>query len=97
MKVFGTRKPRMFNHPYMFVDERKDKLRAAEQRVRRELGMLPELPYDPRHLKGVFSGQCRHLTRWTHRNVIFRSGSAFFLIFILLILWHYLATGVWRF
>ena len=40
MAFFKTREPRKFNHPYMYVNERKDKLKAIEERAKRE-GVRP--------------------------------------------------------
>ena len=42
MGMFTMRKPRGFNHPYIYVDERKEKLAKMEENAKRELGMLPE-------------------------------------------------------
>ena len=42
MGMFTMRKPRGFNHSYIYVDERKEKLAKMEEDAKRELGMLPE-------------------------------------------------------
>ena len=42
MGMFTMRKPRGFNHPYIYVDERKEKLAKMEESAKRDLGMLPE-------------------------------------------------------
>ena len=41
------RKPRGFNHQYIYVDERKEKLAKMEEKARRDLGMLPEKEFNP--------------------------------------------------
>ena len=38
----SMRKPRGFNHQYIYVDERKEKLAKMEEKAKRDLGMLPE-------------------------------------------------------
>lgn len=42
MGMFNVRKPRGFNHQYIYVDERKEKLTKMEEDAKRDLGMLPE-------------------------------------------------------
>ena len=43
MGMFNSmRKPRGFNHQYIYVDERKEKLAKMEENAKRDLGMLPE-------------------------------------------------------
>lgn len=43
MGMFNSmRKPRGFNHQYIYVDERKEKLAKMEEKAKRDLGMLPE-------------------------------------------------------
>ncbi|MBR7018395.1 MAG: hypothetical protein IKH99_06045 [Prevotella sp.] len=38
MSLFHQRKPHRFTHHYLYVDERKERLRQIEQRVRKERG-----------------------------------------------------------
>lgn len=38
----SMRKPRGFNHQYIYVNERKEKLEKMEEKAKRELGMLPD-------------------------------------------------------
>ena len=42
MGMFTVREPRRFEHKYIYVDERKEKLAKIEERAKRRLGMLPE-------------------------------------------------------
>ena len=43
MGMFNSmRKPRGFNHQYIYVDERKEKLAKMEENAKRDLGMLPD-------------------------------------------------------
>ena len=41
MGMFKMEKPRRFNHQYIYVDERKEKLQKLEEKAKRDLGMLP--------------------------------------------------------
>ena len=41
MGMFNVRKPRGFNHQYIYVDERKEKLAKMEEDAKRDLGILP--------------------------------------------------------
>ena len=44
MGMFNSmRKPRGFNHQYIYVDERKEKLAKMEENAKRDLGMLLSL------------------------------------------------------
>ena len=36
----SMRKPRGFNHQYIYVNERKEKLEKMEEKAKRELGMI---------------------------------------------------------
>ena len=50
MGMFTMRKPRGFNHPYIYVDERKEKLAKMEESAKRDLGMLPEKEFSPEEI-----------------------------------------------
>ena len=41
MGMFAMRKPRGFNHSYIYVDERKEKLAKMEENAKRDLGRKP--------------------------------------------------------
>ena len=91
MGMFNSmRKPRGFNHQYIYVDERKEKLAKMEENAKRDLGMLPEKEFNPEDIT--------HLKR---RKASGRKPVSFGIILIiiafLLYLWHYLATGSWSF
>ena len=64
MGYFKQREPRRFNHKYIFVDERKEKLDRIVESAKRDLGMLPpkEGSYQER-IKGAFAGEDSHLSR----------------------------------
>ncbi|MBR5593226.1 MAG: hypothetical protein IKW46_04040 [Bacteroidaceae bacterium] len=64
MAGLRMREPRRFNHKYIFVDERKEKLDKIVENAKRDLGMLPprEDTYKER-IKGAFVGGNSHLER----------------------------------
>ena len=99
MGMFNSmRKPRGFNHKYIYVDERKEKLAKMEEKAKRDLGMLPEKEFNPEDIRGKFIEGTTHLKR---RKASGRKPISFGIILIiiafLLYLWHYLATGSWSF
>lgn len=55
MKPFFNIRPRRFNHVPIYSDERTERLRAIEERARRELGMSVEGDAPRRDFHGVFS------------------------------------------
>ena len=62
--MFKTEKPRAFNHQYIYVDERKERLVKIEEKAKRDLGMLPpeELSAEER-IRGKFVEGTKHLKR----------------------------------
>ena len=64
MGYFGVREPRRFNHKYIFVDERKEKLDKIVENAKLDLGMLPpkEDSYEER-IRGSFVAENSHLDR----------------------------------
>ena len=64
MGIFNQRKPRGFSHQYIYVDERKEKLKAMEERAKRELGLIPEPEKTAEErIRGRFVEQTSHLRR----------------------------------
>ncbi len=55
MGMFKMEKPRRFNHQYIYVDERKEKLQKLEEKAKRELGMLPAEEFSGRYSWKVYS------------------------------------------
>jgi len=94
MGMFTMRKPRGFQHTYIYVDERKEKLQKIEENAKRELGMLPPKEFDPEDLRGKFVEQTTHLKR---RKQSGRKPTStwvlLFLIFMLFVLWYAISTG----
>ncbi len=82
----------------MYVDERKDKLKAIEERAKRELGMLPPKEFDPEDFRGTFVKATKHLRRRKESGrKPMKFGVALIIIGILLFIWHFLMTGSFRF
>lgn len=98
MGMFTIRKPRGFNHQYIYVNERKEKLTKMEDRAKRELGMLPEKEFSPEDIRGKFVEGTTHLKRrqQSGRKPV-HLGMILVLIAVLIFLWHYLQTGKWTF
>ncbi|MCI1681248.1 MAG: hypothetical protein LKI39_01685 [Bacteroides sp.] len=98
MGMFTMRKPRGFHHPYIYVDERKEKLAKMEENAKRDLGMLPEKEFSPEDIRGKFVEGTTHLKRRKEsRRKPVHLGVILILIALLLYLWHYLYTGSWTF
>ena len=76
MAGFKMREPKKFNHKYIFVDERKEKLDKIVENAKRDLGMLPprEPSYEER-MRGAFVNENSHLDR--RRNNASRISSRF--------------------
>ena len=76
------RKPRGFNHQYIYVDERKEKLAKMEENAKRDLGMLPEKEFNPEDIRGKFVEGTTHLKR---RKASGRKPVSFGIILIIII------------
>lgn len=64
MGFFKQRKPRGFSHQYIYVDERRERLKAMEERIKREMGMIPEAEKTTEErIRGKFVEQTSHLKR----------------------------------
>ena len=87
MGMFKMEKPRRFNHQYIYVDERKEKLQKMEENAKRDLGMLPPKEFSPEDIRGKFIEGTKHLKRRKE------SGRKPLTIGILLFILHYLVTG----
>ncbi|MBQ6695013.1 MAG: hypothetical protein IJN24_09115 [Bacteroidaceae bacterium] len=94
MGYFSMREPRKFNHKYIYVDERKEKLNKIVNNAKRELGMLPpqETSYRER-LKGAFVNETKHLKRRKEEGERFSTKTLVVAILIALYVLHYLITG----
>ncbi|MBQ9386660.1 MAG: hypothetical protein IJU24_07260 [Bacteroidaceae bacterium] len=94
MGMFNIREPRRFEHKYIYVDERKEKLAKIEEKARRELGMLPEETFNPENIRGKFVEGTTHLKRRKENGGPRVSAQmAIVLIVLLGLLLHWLLTG----
>lgn len=102
MGLFTTREPRRFRGVHIYTSERKDKLdrlvAEAKREEMRERG--EEVPYEPdiESYRGKFAQNLKHLSRYQdpdRRRL--HPGLAIAIIVVLLIIWHYLLTGSFRF
>ncbi len=92
------RGPRGFDHQYIYVDERKEKLKKIEESAKRELGMLPEKEFNPEDIRGTFVDSTTHLKRRKDSGAKPVSyGVLLIAIAVLLFVLHYLVTGHWNF
>ena len=95
MGMFTRRKPRGFNHSYICVDERKEKLAKMEEDAKRELGMLPEKEFSPEDIRGKFVEGTTHLKRRKEsgRKPV-HLGIILVVIALLIYLWYAITNGV---
>jgi len=95
MALFGNRKPRPFEHKYIFVDERKERLQDMEKRVKKELGVDSDQSYDSEKIRGKIFEQTKFV-RKRHSGLSkgWSYGMIVLLIIGLLVLWHFLAQGL---
>ena len=64
MGIFKTREPRRFEHQYIYVDERKERLQKIEEKAKLDLGMIQkEEPTTEERLRGKMVEQTSHLKR----------------------------------
>ena len=64
MGFFKQRKPRGFNHQYIYVDERRERLKEMEERAKRELGLIPQAERSAaERIRGKFVDHTTHLKR----------------------------------
>ena len=97
MGMFTTRQPRKFRRVSIYTDERRDKLEKLVNDVKREKGELPPEPYDPTKFKGTFSEYTPRAKRHSQKGTRLSWLIAIVIVILLLIVWHYLLTGTFRF
>ena len=98
MGYFKQREPRRFNHKYIFVDERREKLDKIVENAKRDLGMLPpkETSCEER-IRGRFAGETTHLKRRKENGERFSTKALVVLLVVMSFLLYYLVTGNLRF
>ncbi|MGL5262827.1 MAG: hypothetical protein ACRC9P_10660 [Bacteroides sp.] len=92
-------KPRRFNHQYIYVDERKERLQKMEEQAKRELGITPEKKeINPEDIRGKFVDNTVHLKRRKQKGTRpFAIGVILIVIVLLIFLWNIILTGEWTF
>ena len=89
------RKPRGFNHPYIYVDERKERLAKMEESAKRELGMLTPKEFSPEDIRGKFIEGTTHLKRRKESGrKPMHVGMAIVLIVLLFYWWYAISNGI---
>ena len=98
MGFFKMGAPRKFEHKYIYVDERREKLEKIENKARRDLGLLPpeEGSYRDR-IQGAFVDSTTHLKRRKQNSGHMKTQTLVVLILIAVFVLHYLLTGSWSF
>ncbi len=98
MSLFSTRSPRGFRGVDIYTSERKEKLDRLVAEAKREeqiaKGEKPEYMPDIESYRGKFAQNLRKADPDRRR---LHPGVAIAIIVVLLILWHYLMTGSFRF
>lgn len=95
MGMFAMRKPRGFNHGYIYVDERKEKLAKMEENAKRDLGMLPEKEFSPEDIRGKFIEGTTHLKRRKESGrKPMHLGIILVVMAVLIYLWYAISNGI---
>ena len=95
MGMFAMRKPRGFNHSYIYVDERKEKLAKMEENAKRDLGMLPEKDFSPEDIRGKFiEGTTLLKRRKESGRKPMHLGIILVVIAVLIYLWYAISNGI---
>lgn len=90
MSLFQTTKPRGFQHHYMYVDERRERLKNMEKRVMAQQQDKKPTRNDVSHLQGLFQKQVKK-----HRHTSLVSLIVvLFCTFILIVVLYILVFGV---
>lgn len=92
MSLFSQPKPRTFRHEYMFVDERKERLKAIEAQAKSELGMNTDTAQRGERIHGAFQNATRHVRRRRERQAAGGLVLSFGMIVVLLLL----LFAVWK-
>ncbi len=96
MGLFRQRKPRGFRHEYIYVDERKDRLKAVEDKAKAELGMKAGGDAGHERLRGMFLDATKHARRRRERKLnggfVLSYGIIIVLLVLLFAVWKMLLT-----
>ena len=96
MGLFKQRRPRGFQHQYLYADERKDVLKDVEERAKRELGVTDDKGKSSHEdrIRGTFLNATKYARRRSERRlsggVILSTGVILLLIVLLVVVWKFL-------
>ncbi len=98
MGFFKMGAPRKFEHKYIYVDERREKLEKIEEKAKRDLGLIPpaEGSYKER-IEGAFVDSTTHLKRRKQNPGYIKTQTLIVALLIAIFVLHYLLTGSWSF
>lgn len=96
MGLFNQRKPRPFRHRYMFVDERKERIRDIEEKAKAELGMKADGRQEHERIQGMFINATSHVRKRRERKLaggfVLTYGVIVVLLIMLFAIWKILLT-----
>lgn len=93
MRLFYTRKPRSFQHTYIYADERKERLEQLKEKAKREMDLPDTRPYNPETIRGKFTTP-RLEQRKAARQKPMRTATVLTLIALLSCLWYAISRGI---
>lgn len=98
MGMFKMREPRKFDHKYIYVDERKEKLDKIVENAKRDLGMLPprQEGYSER-LQGAFTAENSHVSRRKANGIRITTRVAVAALFVCAFLLYYILRDMFVF
>ena len=98
MGFFKMGEPRKFNHKYIFVYERKEKLDKIVESAKRDLGMLPSQEGNYRErLQGAFTNDGSHLSKRKENGERISSRVAVGSLFVCVLILYFLLREVFVF
>ncbi len=94
MGMFSVRKPRGFQHNYIYYDPRKEKLEKIEEKAKRDLGILPPKEFTPEDVRGKFVGATKYVRQRKESGKKPVPYSVLIIaIIVLLVIAYFLKTG----
>ena len=93
MGLFSIRKPRGFRHEYIYADDRKQRLKAVEERAKAELGMPAAERPDAERIRGMFIGATRPPPRRRRER---RLSGGFVLSYGIIVVLLVILVAVWK-
>lgn len=87
MSIFSARKPRGFNHHFIYVDERKERIKEIEQRARERSGQPARAERRSDHLRGAFrNDSLKRRQAVQHRLLLFYIACLLILLLALMVM-----------